>query len=223
MERLELRSTSSFCGTCAAKINYLCAPFCRICGVELYGLPGSTPLCGGCLKSPPPFSAARSVVWYDHTVRDLLLRLKFARDTAVLPGLKEIICHFDSRLFADVDWIIPVPLHRTRLRGRGLNQAVVLSGLFFQDRLKRLRTDLLARRRYTQPQTRLSGVERRKNLRDAFEIRNPETIKGALVCLVDDVYTTGTTVRECSKTLLQGGAGEVRVLTLARVKVPWRK
>ncbi|MGW8192979.1 MAG: double zinc ribbon domain-containing protein [Desulforhopalus sp.] len=223
LQRLGPRSGSIFCDRCHAKISYLQPPVCRVCGMQLDCQPLGNPLCGACLKSPPPFSIARSLVWYEATVRDLLLRLKFGQDTSVLPGLKEIVSLFDGRIFSDVDMIIPVPLHRARLRSRGLNQAVVLSRLFFQNRSKHLRTDLLIRAKRTQPQTRMNGAERRKNLRNVFEVRPAAGMEGATVCLVDDVYTTGTTVRECSKIMLKSGAAEVRVLTLARVRLGRRE
>jgi len=188
-QRLAVHSKSCFCGHCSQKINYLGSPVCRICGVQLDCRADSLPLCGECLKSPPPFSLARSVVRYESTVRDLLLRLKFDGDTSVLPGLKEIIANFDSRIFSDVDMVIPVPLYRVRLRFRGLNQAVALARIFFRNRSKQLRTGLLVRVRHTRPQSQLNGAERRQNLRNAFVVPSAKGVEGAVVCLVDDVYT----------------------------------
>ena len=100
-----------------------------------------------------------------------------------------------------------------------MNQALLLDRLFFPDQKQQLRTDLLTRKKNRLPQVQLSGSARRKNLRDGFGATKNGEIRGALICLVDDVYTTGTTAAECSRTLLDGGAREVRVLTLARVKV----
>lgn len=176
-------------------------------------------LCGDCLKSPPPFSFARSVVWYDEVVRELVLRLKFSSDTSVIPALSQLISAYDTTDFLTSDWIVPVPLHNRRLRQRGLNQALLLAGLIFPEHKERLRRDLLIRTRNSPPQTRLSGAARRKNLRGSFETGRPGKLSGAVVCLVDDVYTTGTTAAECSRAILKSGAEEVRVLTLARVKV----
>lgn len=186
--------------------------------MEVYGESGNSPLCGECLKRPPPFSLARSVVWYDEVARELVLRLKFCTDTSVIPGLTQLISDFDTSGFSHADLIVPVPLHTQRLRERGLNQALVLARLFFPEHKKRLRTDLLIRTKNSLPQTRLSRTERRRNLRGGFKAAKPGALYGAVVCLVDDVYTTGTTVIECSRTMLNGGAREVRVLTLARVK-----
>lgn len=217
--RLKTGSGKSLCTSCFAKITFLRLPVCRICGLELNSSGAKSDLCGDCLKSPPPFSFARSVVWYDEVVRELVLRLKFSSDTSVIPALLQLISAYDTTDFLASDWIIPVPLHNRRLRQRGLNQALILAGLVFPEDKERLRHDLLIRTKNTLPQTRLSGVARRKNLRGSFETVKPGELSGAVVCLVDDVYTTGTTAAECSLAILKSGAEEVRVLTLARVKI----
>jgi ComF family protein len=115
-----------------------------------------------------------------------------------------------------VDLLVPVPLHVTRLRERGFNQAFLLitkwakhEGLCFDGMS-------LCRRRRTDPQTGLSRQERGRNIRKAFAVRKPETIQGKRILLVDDVYTTGATVNACARILLEVGAATVDVLTLAR-------
>lgn len=211
--------SNNFCQHCTAKINYLSLPVCRICGTEIYCGDGETHLCGDCLKKQPPFSLARSLVWYDEVIRELFLRLKFNADTSVIPGLFQLISCYDTTGFQQVDWIVPVPLHRRRLRKRGLNQSLILARMFFPAHRHLLRTDLLERTQNSRPQTLLSGVRRRRNLRGVFKTAKSEEIEGAVVCLVDDIFTTGTTVAECTRTMLKSGAKEVKVLTMARVKV----
>lgn len=217
--RLVSGAGNKICAHCLSKLTYLRLPVCRICGVELYSGVGGSHLCGDCLKRPPPFSLARSVAWYEEVVRELVLRLKFTTDTTVIPGLSQLISGYDTTDFSQADWIVPVPLHPQRLRKRGLNQALLLARLFFPEHRERLRTDLLRRTKNSLPQARLSGSARRKNLRGGFGTTGKGEIAGAVICLVDDVYTTGATAVECSRTMLKGGAREVRVLTLARAKV----
>lgn len=118
---------------------------------------------------------------------------------------------------AEAELILPVPLHKSRLRERGFNQALVLAELFFPEHKKRIATTLLVRSQKTTPQTCLSGNERRKNLKKAFTISRPELVKDRSVILIDDVFTTGTTLNECAKTLKKHGARSVQALTLARV------
>jgi ComF family protein len=115
----------------------------------------------------------------------------------------------------DVDLIMPVPLHPSRLREREFNQSLLLA-----DRLnRRLRLPLshtnLVRLRRTEPQTELSRAERLKNLRKAFAVLRPGEVADKRVLLVDDVMTTGTTVNECAKALRKAGAADVYVGTLA--------
>jgi ComF family protein len=116
----------------------------------------------------------------------------------------------------DAEAIIPVPLHRVRLRQRGYNQAEVIADLL-SDRLGiPVFPDVVERHVATSTQTRLDPVERRRNLEDVFRIRNAETIRGRRLLVVDDVFTTGATVDSISKSLTTNGAADVLVFTLTR-------
>jgi ComF family protein len=114
------------------------------------------------------------------------------------------------------DVIVPVPLHPKRLRWRGFNQSLLLARQI--SRAYGTPTDpfMLRRVKETPPQTQLTEDERRKNMRNAFALDAEKSLKDKTVLLVDDVYTSGATVNECSLTLKRGGAREVYVLTLAR-------
>ena len=119
--------------------------------------------------------------------------------------------------------VIPVPLHSSRLRQRGFNQAELIArgalkslpGCAMAD--LQLRTGVLRRKRGTDTQTGLTRHQRRENIRGAFEVVRPEEVAGKEVLLVDDVFTTGTTVSECAKVLRRAGAERVLVVTVARV------
>jgi len=113
------------------------------------------------------------------------------------------------------DMVLPVPLYKKRLRERGFNQSALL-GKYVAKRLGRpLNLYSLIRNRDTRPQVGLSAKERKKNIRNAFEIREQGVIKGRRVLLIDDVFTTGATARECSKVLRKAGAQEIFVITLS--------
>ena len=115
-----------------------------------------------------------------------------------------------------VDLIVPVPLHIRRLRERGFNQALLLARELSKQTGIPCEQRSLRKIKDTPFQTALKGRERRKNLKAAFRVKKTEEIEGKSVLLVDDVYTTGTTVNECARTLLEAGAATVGVLTLAR-------
>lgn len=209
------------CERCRDQLPYLNSPRCTCCGRELPDSGGEDHLCGDCLSHPPPYASARSVVRYEEPVSHLLRRLKFAADTSVLPALEQITapCLQDlTQGFAPHDdRVVAVPLFPSRLKKRGLNQSLLLARMFFPTAGASLLLKTLIRTRNTPPQTSLDGVERRKNLRQAFTVRNSEAVHGRRVFLVDDIFTTGTTVTECSRALLAAGAARVEVLTMARV------
>lgn len=116
----------------------------------------------------------------------------------------------------DVDMIVPVPLHPTRLRGREFNQSLLLADQLGRHLARPVSATHLVRIIATDPQTTLTRQARLQNLRKAFEVRRPQDLMEKRILLVDDVFTTGTTLNECAKALRQAGSGPVCALTLAR-------
>ena len=205
------------CADCIKQVDFIQSPLCLRCGKPFDFSGGSEDhYCGECLKITPYFESARAVASYEQPVVDLLHRLKYRGDTSVTGALKEIMVGGGREwAYSDCDVIAPVPLHRDRLKKRGLNQSLVLAGLAFSEH--KIIPDLLVRTKNTCPQTGLNGDERRKNLKSAFEVKNFKLVKNKKILLVDDVFTTGTTVAECSKTLEKAGATAIHVWTFARV------
>lgn len=206
------------CDNCLQSVARIQSPLCPVCGREMSDSALGDHLCGTCLAKKPPFLTASAVSHYQEPVSSLLQSLKYQGDTTVLPALQGVINLYGPIVLAKEDRIIPVPLHTRRLRQRGFNQAVLIARLFFPGETDRILLDSLQRIRHTAPQAGLDGMARRKNLRNAFIVRNTGELKGRKVILVDDVFTTGTTVAECSRALLGAGAREVSVLTVARVR-----
>ncbi|WP_447974097.1 phosphoribosyltransferase family protein [Nitrospira sp. Kam-Ns4a] len=211
--------TPFFCQPCWSGVEPLRGPGCPRCGrpfpspVALTYSPAH--LCGPCRTSRPAFTQAQSLYAYAPPLREALHLLKYHRKVALADALGDLMrAAFVPPL--DLDVIVPVPLHAARLREREFNQSLLLA-----DRLNRrlglpLSYRNLIRLRETPPQTELSRSARRKNLRRAFAVQQPEELAGKRVLLVDDVMTTGTTVNECAKALRKAGAGDVFVVTLAR-------
>jgi ComF family protein len=149
-------------------------------------------------------------------VAEAIKKLKYSRRMDILPVMQHWLTRPACRELVDAaEVLVPVPLHTRRLKERGFNQAVLLAQAFPEKPLAR---ETLVRVRHTPPQTGLNPKERRENVRKAFAVPRPEEVKGKTILLVDDVYTTGATVRECAKVLLKAGAREVNVLTVARVR-----
>ncbi len=203
----------NLCDECNKKINFLTGHYCNVCGTVIAH---STYTCGKCIFDPPQFKVLRSAFAYDQHSKGMILRFKFFDNLSHVKVFAKWMYNANQDIFKGVKMIIPVPLHRLRLFKRKYNQAALLakelsrlSNLFYAP-------FVIKRVRNTCPQSGLSLQRREKNLKKAFNIFNKETIKGSIIVLIDDVVTTGATVRSCAQEMINSGAQEVRVLTLAR-------
>lgn len=205
----------AICPECEAQIDWLASPLCSCCG-RMFDSPGGDRLCGDCQTEPPPFARARSAALYDGPVAAAIKRFKFGGQIVHLPLLQSWLQRPEClELAAAADLLLPVPLHPRRLKARGFNQALLLAQTFPD---KPVGLELLIRVRYTRPQMELKPKERRENVKGAFAVPQPAKVKGKNILLIDDLYTTGSTVRECARVLRRAGAARVEVLTVARVK-----
>jgi ComF family protein len=175
--------------------------------------------CGDCIEKHPPFEAARGAFLYEGVIRDLIHRLKYDERVQCRRPLGLLMAERLAVFAAETSphMIIPVPLHLKRLRQRGFNQAILLGEVLSREWQVPLERRLLRRIRWTEPQVNLKAEERAANVRGAFEVSRPESVRGKTVMLVDDVLTTGSTVKECSRVLKTAGVGSVLVATVARV------
>jgi ComF family protein len=201
------------CAGCAGDfaLNSPCCPRCAL------PLQAPAPMCGECLRREPPFAVAWAPFRYGHPLDLLEARFKFRADLAAGRVLAErLIERARHSAPTPPDLIVPIPLHTSRLRERGYNQALELARPLAHALGIPLRHDLLQRARATQAQTGLDAKARRNNLRGAFALADDATVASAHVVLFDDVMTTGTTAREAARTLLRAGAARVDVWVLAR-------
>lgn len=205
------------CFACRERMTLIKSPQCVVCGVSFIGA-GDDHLCGECVKSHRHVDAARAVFVYEGASRDLIHSFKYRNKTHLRRPLAlltiEQLSEFVRLRAPHV--IIPVPLHRKRLRSRGFNQAVLLGELFSSHWNMPLDRHNLRRIRWTEPQVNLSAGDRRANVKGAFSLQNPDLVRGRRVLLVDDVLTTGSTVEECALMLKNAGAEDVTVITVAR-------
>jgi ComF family protein len=156
----------------------------------------------------------------DHPLRRVVQKFKYGRRVSLGKPLGQLLAQGCKEFLQEcpVDMIIPVPLHPKRLRWRGFNQSILLARQVSRAYNIPLDPFVVYRSKETPPQTQLTEAERRKNMRGVFSLNPQKSIDGKRVLLVDDVYTSGATVNECSRCLRQGGAKEVYVLTLARAE-----
>ena len=183
--------------------------------------------CGLCRRIEPAFARAAAYGSYESGLRELIHLLKYGgvRPAANVLGrmLAEAIATLEPSFSADSIAVIPVPLHRTKLRQRGFNQAELIARAAMNAAVKmsnparlHLCAAVLTRKRDTASQIGLTSHQRRENLRGAFGVSHPEVVQGREVLVVDDVYTTGATVSECARVLRRAGATKVWVATVAR-------
>jgi ComF family protein len=160
------------------------------------------------------------VAYLEGTLREAVYGLKYKYIQELAAPLGEMMIAYYNRAPLPADLLIPVPLHRRRRRERGYNQSALLAQQLGQATQISIRQDVLRRHRYTRSQTRLNAQERSQNVRGAFSCRDPQSaaqaFAGKRLLLIDDVATTGATLRACARVLKDQGALSVWALTLAR-------
>ena len=208
-------------------LSVVLAPECVACG-GLLERPTSGPVCAGCWRSlveapsPPAVclggkvGLAGAIGEYDGALRATIHALKYEGRRSLAWRLSALMRDRGVGVLTGADAVVPVPLHPSRRRSRGFNQAHDLAR-----HLGLPVCDVLTRTRATSTQTDLPAEERRRNVRDAFALRCRVSLPG-IVVLVDDVCTTGATLDACAGVLNDAGVGEVRALTAARVSAPPR-
>lgn len=205
------------CGSCLGRLQLVSPPLCTLCGIPFSGA-GDNHRCGACTVEPPHFDAARAHFLYEDPIRELIHSFKYTRSIhrrlplalLALEGIRPIAAACNP------DMVVPVPLHRSRLRERGFNQAILLGGIVSQRLALPMVADALMRTRATEAQIKLSATERRTNVKGAFSVKKPVQVAGKKILLLDDVMTTGSTMNECAKELKKAGAAAVFAVTIAR-------
>lgn len=166
-----------------------------------------------------PHLGIHSVSVYDGALKEAIHRFKFNGRKRLAEPLGMLMVHYLSSAptlnLEEIDLIVPVPLHRKRLRERGFNQAEMLANVISRYHGKPVQ-NVLERHKNTHAQFDLDREERFTNIIDAFRVKNGEKMLNKRTLLLDDIYTTGATIAECARTLKQAGAKRVEVLTLSR-------
>jgi ComF family protein len=206
------------CAKCEASAPRVATPFCRQCSQSFDGEITCEFVCSSCRGRKFHFESAVSAYRAQGIVRDLIHRFKYQREYYLRHQLVDWAAAAldDDRIqSAPFDAFVPVPLHPTRKREREFNQAEVIAALLAKRTGKPV-LHALKRIRYTDTQTRHDRAERMENLRGAFRMRQADAVLNRHLLLVDDVFTTGSTVEECARVLSKAGAASVRALVVAR-------
>jgi len=208
------------CSACEAELPWLGA-HCLICALPLsvHGL-----VCGACLQRPPTFNRVEAAWRYTFPLDALITRFKHQAQWPLGRLLGELLSHHLQHAFSEglakPDVLLAVPLSSRRLRQRGFNQAQMLARWLGHSLQLPVTEHLLQRTQDTPAQQKLSAAERKRNLRQAFQLSNPQAVAGRHVALVDDVLTTGATAEAIARVLKKAGAARVDVYCLARTPRP---
>ena len=201
------RASDVLCRDCFEALPWIGTPFCRRCGMPTAF---DVFVCEECKGVDFGFESARAPLRYEGVGKRIVHALKYAGylrvvEKLMVPMMREV-------LTGDFDVVVPVPLHRSRLRRRGFNQAELMARSL-AEKINTPVSDRLEAVRRTRDQVELSAAGRRANVEGAFRMRG--TVRGRAL-LVDDVFTTGATLSACAGALRRAGAGEVHALSLCR-------
>ena len=203
-----------FCPVCASSVIWVTSPFCPRCGVPFEGV-GEDHLCLDCLVDPPLFRKVGTVFEYGGAVAEALTKLKYASASELARPFANLLAKLSLGL-SSPDAVIPVPLHTKRLVKRGFNQSALLGRPVARIQGARFSPGLVRRILDTAPQASCTRKARFENIKGAFAVTNPEKVRGKRILIVDDVITTGATIREVSKVLMRSKAKSVEVIAVAR-------
>lgn len=196
------------CPECVKKLSFVREPTCKKCGKEISRYEAE--YCYDCTKHRRTFEYGKALVNYNDAAKDSMVKIKYKNKREYLDFYIEAICvRYGSQIKRmNADALVPVPVHPSRRRARGYNQAELLANGIGERLGIPVRPDLLRRSKKTAPQKQLNPAERLKNLQEAFAAGDlPEGIRD--VILVDDIYTTGSTIEACTRALTKAEAGHV--------------
>lgn len=218
---LEPLNRSFICEDCWSKVKWLEPPYCSKCSKPF---PSSSPLqeashllCPECGKEKSYFEKIFVPTLYEGVMKEAIHLLKYKRKRRLMVPLEKIMKrYFDHIALPYLDLVVPIPLHRKRFRERGFNQAELIADIVARYFRLKLVKNNLQRVKATKTQTTLSKKERIKNIKGAFQVKNKGEFQKKSLLLVDDVYTTGTTLKEAARVLKGVEAREIYLFTLAR-------
>ena len=204
------------CKNCIDKIKFIYENYCDKCGKVIKK---DNQLCVDCQQYKRYFTTARAVGVYDAGLKEYIKLFKYHNQRQLAESLAELMVIYIERFYncKEFDLITYIPLHKSRLQERGFNQAFLLAQEI-ADYFNLEVAHLLERRKDTIKQSKLSKLARRENLQKQFKIINSKRTNNKRILLVDDIYTTGATVNQASKVLLEARAKEIKIITLATGK-----
>lgn len=207
----------AFCPDCWRGLEWLGNSGCQRCGLPLAGTEAD--ICARCQAEPLKLDRIRAAVAYDEIPKSVALRLKYGRKVALARTMARYLAPLKGEWGSDAV-LMPIPLHRWRLWGRGFNQSGLVARELGRHWQLPIDTRSLQRVKRTKPLKGLNHLQRRKAVAGAFKVTCGDRLKGRTVVLVDDVLTSGSTGEACARVLRRAGASRVELICWARVVRP---
>jgi ComF family protein len=204
-----------FCNDCWQKLQFITEPKCQFCCHPFEFSPaGENLICASCLADPRPQKII-SIFRYNDVIKKIIGDFKYRDQTHIAKKLVRFFLIHAKKEIAESDFIVAVPLHKNKLRKRKFNQSLLLARAISKTKLQ---PDFLLRIKDTSAQVSLQKKQRENNLKNAFVLNSKylAMIKNKNILLIDDVITTGTTVKNCAEVLTKSGAKNVTILTIAK-------
>lgn len=216
---VQVQEAHNVCGVCWKELEFISDPRCGSCGFPLEEGAKTGSMCGYCIQHTPPYDAGISILAYNNISKKLISEFKYADRQHGLPRFVQWMSSFGRPVLESADIIAPVPMHWRRMLARSFNQSALLASAIAKKHKISYQPQLLRRVKHIPPQASLTRKQRLKNIKGAFILnaRYKGRLKDKHIVLIDDVITTGATMKECAKALKKSGAAKVSFLTLARV------
>lgn len=208
-------SNTGFCATCWNRLNFISKPYCQWCGRAFEISIFEDITCGKCLHEAPIFYKARSLIKFDQHSKKLIHAFKYHDKTELGKLFAKLLWNRYGDDINNIDIIVPVPMNRFKRLFRMYNHAQILGDKISRLAGKLLIPDLLIKSKWTKSQAFLSRKQRELNLSGSLKFNSKYFIKHQNILLIDDVMTTGETIKKCSMLLKRAGANEITVLTIA--------
>lgn len=211
----------TLCPSCFTHLRPITAPLCPVLGLPFAVSLGPEAISAQAMADPPPFARARAAVVYGAVAKAIVSKLKYGDRPELARFCARLMAGVGYELWRDAPVLVPVPLHRARLRERRYNQSAELARALGRLTGLPVETNLVQRVRRTRQQVGLSGTGRERNVAGAFAVHAEAALRltGRRVILVDDVYTTGATTKAVTRALRKAGIETIDVVTFARVVV----
>ena len=206
------------CISCVKKIEPLKVPICLRCARSLAPYGNHRLICSQCRSERPYYDRGFALVPYEEPIKNIFHQIKFQKKLWLIKIFSGLLERLPSSEMINYEMIVPVPLDSRRERERGFNQALIIAQMLSGLNLKNTPQikKVLAKKKRTLPQSQLKREERLNNLENVFSLRQRGAVRGKQVLLVDDIFTTGTTINECARILKEDGAERVDFFTIAR-------